>query len=346
MKVNRPTTGDRRHFLPSRTQGGLRTKLSQSPDVSIIVVSWNVCELLRACLQAIVRGRGTLDVEIIVVDSGSTDGSAAMVQQEFPWVQLVTCNENVGFPKGNNWGIARASGRHILLLNPDTEVQAGALPTMVDYLESNLEVGVVGPQLLNPDGSVQSSRRRFPTLVTAFFESTWLEGIAPAAVMHRYHTLDLPDDETADVDWLTGACLMVRRQVVDQVGGLDEGYFMYSEELDWCRRIKAAGWRVVYLPAARVLHHIGKSSEQAVTARHVNFQRAKLRYFRKYHGRVAAAALRVFLLAIYAWQLGLEAAKGLIGHRRRLRWQRVRAYWQVLRSGLGPAGYEDEQVKG
>lgn len=326
----RPVTGDRRPVAISHLP---------SPDVSVVIVSWNVCELLRACLQAIVRGRKMLDLEIIVVDSGSTDASAAMVRQAFPWVKLVTCDENVGFPKGNNLGITRASGRHILLLNPDTEVQAGALSTMADYLEKHPDVGVVGPQLLNPDGSVQSSRRRFPTLATAFLESTWLQDIAPKAVLHRYYALDLPDGEPAEVDWLTGACLMVRRQVVDEVGGLDEAYFMYSEELDWCRRIKAAGWRVVYVPAAQVLHHVGKSSEQAVTARHVNFQRAKLRYFRKYHGRPAAAALRVFLLVTYAWQLGLEAAKGMAGHKRRLRRQRVRAYWQVLRSGLRPAGY-------
>jgi hypothetical protein len=132
---------------------------------------------------------------------------------------------------------------------------------------------------------------------------------------------------------------MVRREVLEQIGLLDEGYFMYSEELDWCRRMKAAGWRVVYLPAARVIHHEGKSSEQALTARHIAFQRAKLRYVRKYHGRLACSLLRALLLAQYLWQLGLESLKGVAGHKRPLRWQRVQAYWRVLRSGLRPAGY-------
>ena len=127
--------------------------------------------------------------------------------------------------------------------------------------------------------------------------------------------------------------------MVEQVGPLDEAYFMYSEELDWCRRIKDAGWRVVYLPQARVVHHGGKSSEQAVTQRHVNFQRAKLRYFRKYHGRAPAACLRLYLLASYCAQIVLEGGKGLVGHKRQLRWQRVRSYWQVVRTGLHPAGY-------
>jgi GT2 family glycosyltransferase len=132
---------------------------------------------------------------------------------------------------------------------------------------------------------------------------------------------------------------MTRSEIVQQVGLLDEGYFMYSEELDWCRRIKNAGWRVVYYPEAQVIHHEGKSSEQAITARHINFQRAKLRYFRKYHGRIACWSLRLFLLVSYFWQLILEVLKGVIGHKRSLRWQRAGSYWRVLRSGLRPAGY-------
>jgi N-acetylglucosaminyl-diphospho-decaprenol L-rhamnosyltransferase len=197
----------------------------------------------------------------------------------------------------------------------------------------------VGAQLLNADGSVQSSRRRFPTLATAFFESTWLESLAPAALLARYYARDLPDDQTADVDWVTGACMMAPRTAVAAIGGLDEAYFMYSEELDWCRRFKDADWRVVYLPAAQIVHYVGKSSEQAVVARHINFQRAKLRYFRKYHSRLAAGLLRSFLLLNYFGQLVLEAVKGVLGHKRPLRRQRVRAYWAVLRSGLRPAGY-------
>lgn len=306
--------------------------------LSILIVNWNVRDLLRDCLRSIERGRGALEVEVIVVDSASGDDSVAMVAAEFPWVTLRPQSENVGFPRGNNIALAEARGDHLLLLNPDTVVLDDALTVMVAYLEKNPEVGAVGPQLLNPDGSVQSSRRRFPTLATGYFESTWLEGVAPG-VLRRYYALDLPDDRMADVDWLVGACIMVPRGVYEQIGGLDEAYYMYSEELDWCRRIKEAGWRVVYHPGARVVHHVGKSSEQAVTARHINFQRAKLRYFLKYHGRAAAGVLRNFLLASYAWELLIEAAKGALGNKPELRRQRVRAYLDVLRSGLRPAGY-------
>jgi len=306
--------------------------------LSILIVNWNVRDLLRDCLRSIERGRGGLAVEAIVVDSASADGSAAMVAAEFPWVTLLPQADNVGFPRGNNIALAHARGDFLLLLNPDTVILGDALAVLVAYLADHPDVGAVGPQLLNPDGSVQSSRRRFPTLATGFLESTWLEGLAPG-VLRRYYALDLPDDAPADVDWLTGACILVPRVVYERVGGLDEGYYMYSEELDWCRRIRAGGWRVVYLPTAQVVHHVGKSSEQAVTARHINFQRAKLRYFRKYHGRAAATALRLFLLASYGGQLLLEAAKGALGSKPELRRQRVHAYRDVLRSGLRPAGY-------
>lgn len=308
------------------------------PDLSIIIVSWNVRELLQNCLRSVLA-ETNLRLQIIVVDSASTDGSPEIITELFPQVELVACQENVGFPGGNNLGMARANGRYILLLNPDTIVHGDALAKMLSYLEQNPKVGVVGPQLLNDDGSVQSSRRRFPNLRTAFFESTWLQPYAPQAVLDDYFVRDAGDDETAVVDWVMGACLMTRQEVVAQVGGLDEKYFMYSEELDYCRRIHEAGWQVVYYPQAQVTHLSGKSSEQAVTQRHINFNRAKLRYFRKYHGRLAAGILRLFLLKSYGWQLILEAIKGAVGHKRPLRWQRVKAYWMVLRSGLRPAGY-------
>lgn len=312
---------------------------TEAPDLSIIIVSWNVQALLRGCLQSVVAEQGSLRLQVIVVDSASTDGSAEMVAAEFPWVELLACTENVGFPRGNNLGIAKAYGRYILLLNPDTILHDDALTEMVHFLQQNPAVGVVGPQLLNEDGTVQSSRRRFPSLTTAFFESTWLQPLAPQRVLDRYYVLDVADDETAVVDWVMGACLMTRQEIVAAVGGMDEAYFMYSEELDWCRRIQAAQWQVVYFPQARVTHFQGKSSEQVVVNRHIYFNQAKLRYFRKYHGRLQTAVLRVFLLASYMWQMVLEGGKGIVGHKRPLRWQRVKAYWFVVRSGLRPAGY-------
>jgi len=304
-------------------------------DLSIVIVNWNVRDLLRSCVTSILQSaRGSSNPQIIVVDNASSDGSVAMIRTEFPQVTLIPNAENRGFTAGNNQGIAIAQGRYVLLLNADTEVVGDALPTLTHFMDANPDVGLVGPQLLYPDGQLQSSRRRFPTTATLFLESTWLESLAPRSSLERYYVLDRPDDSMADVDWVTGAAMLVRHRVIQQVGGMDEGFFMYSEELDWCRRIKAAGWRVMYYPPAQIIHHEGKSSEQAVPARHINFQRSRLHYTSKYHGRGTATALRCFLLATYCWQLGLEVMKGILGHKRTLRWQRARAYWQVLRSRL------------
>ncbi len=311
----------------------------RKPTLSIIIVSWNVADLLRACLQSIDANRGVLDLEVIVVDSASADNTVAMVSAEFPWVRLLVQSENVGFPRGNNIGMTAATADAILLLNPDTEIVDAALSDMLAYLNANPDVGIVGPQLLNPDGSHQSSRRRFPTTATGLFESTWLQPLAPRPLLNRFYATDLPDDAINDVDWVTGACMLTRRAVIEQVGGMDPAYFMYSEELDWCKRIKDAGWRVVYLPTAAVVHHIGKSSEQAVTARHINFNRAKLRYFRKHHGYWTYIFLRVAILKQYLFQICIEGGKALLGHKRELRKQRVRSYWHVLKTGLPAAGY-------
>jgi len=307
-------------------------------DLSVVIVNWNVRELLRRCLRSVLAsGRlGGLAMEVIVVDNASSDGSAEMVREEFPEVRLIANEENLGFTGANNQGIAASRGRYLLLLNPDAEVLGDALGAMVDYMDAHPDVGALGPMLLNPDGSVQSSRRRFPTLATAFLESTifqW-ELSRDNRILRRYYVLDRPDDEVQEVDWVTGACILMRREALEEVGPLDEGFFMYSEELDWCRRARERGWKVVYLPTARVVHYGGKSSEQVVPFRHIQFQRSKVRYFCKHHGRLWAWFLRLFLLAMYAYLLIVESLKWLVGHKRPLRAERVRAYWQVLRSGL------------
>lgn len=312
--------------------------MTSSPrvDLSIIVVSWNVASLLDACLKSIYASTrdNRLEIEIIVVDSASSDDTVPMLQHHHPGVILLPQSENVGFTLGNNIGLAQASGRYLLLLNPDTEVIGDSLARMVRYLDEHPEIGIIGPHTLNSDGTTQSTKRRFPTPALAFFESTWLQGMAPRLWLDRFYATDIADDAIANVDWVQGSALMTRREVYDQIGGLDTGYVMYSEELDWCKRAKQAGWRVVYLGTALITHHGGKSSEQVAARMHVHFQESKLRYFRKYHGPLIATLLRGFLLFSYAWQIALESFKGLMGSRRPMRRERVRAYWQVLRSGL------------
>jgi N-acetylglucosaminyl-diphospho-decaprenol L-rhamnosyltransferase len=315
-------------------------------DLTVVIVSWNVRALLRRCLQSVVTQAqpvpenggvriGEREIEILVVDNASTDGSAEMVRDEFPQVHLIANDENRGFTAANNQGLARARGRYLLLLNPDTEIVGDALTAMIHHAQANPEVGALGPRLLYPDGSLQSSRRRFPTFATALVESTVVqEWWQDNRILRRYYMADTPDDAIQTVDWVVGACLLVRRQVYEQIGGLDEGYFMYSEELDWCRRIKAAGWQIVYLPTATIIHHEGKSSEQVVPARQIYFQGSKVRYFRKHHGVFQAEVLRWFLLLTYVYQMAREGIKWIVGHKRPMRAERMSAYRQVLRSGL------------
>lgn len=327
--------------------------MTRQVDLSIIIVSWNVADLLAACLRSIAAGPvqvidanaelppadsgnlpdNTLTVEVIVLDSASADHSLEVLTA-FPKVKVMAQAENIGFTKGNNLALRAARGRLLMLLNPDTEVIGDALPVLAAYLNEHPDVGVVGPQTLNTDGSVQSTRRQFPTLVTALFESTWLQPIAPPGVLRRYYLSDRADSDIFDVGWMQGSALMFRRDVYDQIGGLDEGFVMYSEEMDWCKRVFDARWRLVYVGAAQITHHGGKSTDQVVARRHIHFQQSKIRYFTKHHGKTAGAVLRGYLLTLYVWQLGVEWGKGLLGHKRELRQERVTAYREVLRSGL------------
>ncbi len=303
--------------------------------LTIIIVSWNVREILKRALTSIYVSWGAHPgLEVIVIDNASTDDSVTMLRTDFPQVIVIANAENLGFTKANNQGLAVAHGAQLLLLNPDTEVQGAALFTLSRYATQNPRVGMIGPQLLNPDGSTQSSRRRFPTLPVLFLESTWLEALAPRSLLRHYYAADQNDDAIQAVDWITGAAMFTRQEVVAQVGGMDEGFFMYSEELDWCRRMKNAGWEIHYVPTAIIIHHEGKSSEQVIPARHIYFQSSKVRYARKYHGAFIAEILRLWLLGQYLWQLCLEIAKWLLGNQRSLRGERIHAYRRVLRSGL------------
>ncbi len=309
-----------------------------SPICSIVIVSYNVADLLLACIESIYASAAsaspTPSVEIIVVDSASADDTVVRVQQRYPDVTMIACAENIGFTRGNNLGIHAARGEFIFLLNPDTVLLGSALPDLIAFLQDNPDVGIVGPHTFNADLTTQSTRRRFPTRLTAFFESTWLQGYAPRKVLDHFYVNDAPADQTQDVEWLQGSALMVRREVIEQIGKLDEAYHMYSEELDFCKRAVDAGWRVVYYADAHIIHYGGASSDQVGALKHIYFQTSKIRYHRKVHGAIFAQALRLFLLLSYFTQIVVETIKGLLGSKRPLRQQRVQTYWQVIRSGL------------
>ena len=307
-------------------------------DLSVVVVSWNVREELRRCLASAIASLAKapeLRFELIIVDNASQDGSAAMVREAFPEAAVIANDRNLGFAGGCNQALALARGRHALVLNPDTRVVGDALPALWRYLEAHPDVAVVGPLIEDDEGRPRPAMRRFPRLRTLFVESTGLQGLFQGSrLLDAYYCRDLPPSGVQEVDWLSGACLMVRRAAVEQVGGMDERFFLYCEELDWCRRMKAAGWKVVHLGETRVAHLGGRSSQQDLVARHVHFQDSKCKYAAKYHGRWAAAALRAYLWLWYLAEAAQEGAKLLLGHRPALRRQRLAVLWPALRTGL------------
>lgn len=340
--------------------------MNQAPtcDLSIVIVSWNVWPLLRKCLASIEHASlPGLTFEVIVVDNASHDDTPAQVAAHFPWVRVIASDRNLGFTGGNNRGFAASRGRFVYFLNPDTELGGEArdegrgasadgaqspisnlpisqsLAILFAAIAADPTIGVIGPQLRYADGSPQPSARRFPTPLTGFFESTWLGRAWPSNPWARKLLMaDWPPDRAGDVDWLVGAAMLCRREALDAVatpdGPFDEGFFMYSEELDLCRRIKQAGWRVVYAPAALVIHHEGKSSEQVSTQRHIRFNTSKVRYWRKWFGPRWGEALRRYLLLEYCVQIGVEQAKLWLRHKPALRRERIAAYRQVIASGL------------
>jgi N-acetylglucosaminyl-diphospho-decaprenol L-rhamnosyltransferase len=312
-----------------------------SLDLSVIIVSYNTSDLLSNCLASIEAWFEASDTtgEVIVVDNASTDGTSAMLKRRFPSVRLITNGHNAGFAAANNQGMRWARGRHMLLLNPDTTVVADAFGALSSFLDKHPDAGIAGPRLRYPDGSTQSSRRRFPTRLTGFLESTLIQDYwSDNRVLRRYYMADTSDGERHDVDWLVGACLIVRREAIESAGLLDERYFMYSEEIEWCYRIKQHGWRVVYVPDATVVHHEGSSSVQNVPARQINFDSSKVLLYEQLHGKTTARTLHLFLLATYLFRIALEGVKGLIGHKRSLRQERVSMYWRVLAARIRGTG--------
>jgi GT2 family glycosyltransferase len=274
-------------------------------ELSIIIVSWNTCDLLMQCLESVIADTATLpcpNVEILVVDNASTDGTVGTIQQQFPQVCVIENDHNVGFAQANNQAIAQSKGRYVLLLNPDTEIKLGALPMLLDFMETELHIGLVGAQLLNADGSLQTSCYPAPTLLRELWRLFHLDSLYPYGT---YRMTDWELTKPRQVDALLGACLLIRRRVLDEVGMLDEDYFMYSEEIDLCYRVRQAGWPIYWVPQAQIVHYGGQSTQQVPSKMFLHLYRSKLRYFRKHYGRFFALAYKFTLLAAAVTRLVL-----------------------------------------
>jgi hypothetical protein len=261
-------------------------------DLSIIILNYKSKGHVRQCLKSFKLVNPQIDYEIIVVDNDSGDGVIEMVKEQFSDVRTIQSGENLGFAGGNNVGIRQAKGRYIVIMNPDIIVLEESLEAMVKYMDEHQDVGFLAPQLLNPDKTIQHSCYRFPTLGVPIYRRTPLGKTKHGKkVLNQYMMNDWDHLETREVDWCLGACVMVRRSAMEQVGMLDERYFMYFEDADWCRRFWQAGFKVVYYPKARMVHyHIRQSADvpwfmglfQRISRIHIA---SAIKYFLKFRGK-------------------------------------------------------------
>jgi N-acetylglucosaminyl-diphospho-decaprenol L-rhamnosyltransferase len=271
-------------------------KTAPQLDLSIIVVNWNTLELLAKCLSSVwdeIRTLHPLRVETLVVDNASTDGSAQMVRERFPWVMLIENQDNVGFARANNQAILQSTGRYVLLLNPDTEVRPGALEALVRFMETHPQAGGAGARLLNPDGTLQVSCYPAPTLWRELWRMFHLDALRPYGV---YHMQDWDVNRHRQVDVVQGACLILRQETLDQVGLLDDEYFIYSEEVDLCHRLQQVGWELYWVPQAQVVHYGGQSTQQVAAEMFLRLYQGKILFFRKHYGWLTTQVYKFILL--------------------------------------------------
>jgi N-acetylglucosaminyl-diphospho-decaprenol L-rhamnosyltransferase len=283
-------------------------------DLSIIIINWNTRQLLADCLNSITATIERYAFEVIVVDNGSTDESQAMLAAQFPEVHLIQNLHNVGFARANNQAMAVSRGRYLLLLNSDALLLPQAATAMLNLAASEPRAGLIGAHLRNRDGSFQASYTPFPNLWQEFLI---LSGLGRLFYGREYPSYGPKENKGPQVvDYVEGACMLVRREAYEQVGGLDEGYFMYAEEVDWCYTLRQQGWQVWYQPAAKVIHLGGGSSQQRRTQREGDLYRSRVRFFRKHYGNTAARFLKAQIYALTAIKIAVHGALRLVsrGH--------------------------------
>jgi hypothetical protein len=279
-------------------------------DLSIVIVSYNSAGFLPGCLDAVARTAG-VSHEILVVDNASADGTPELVRRSFPAVRLIANPDNRGFARACNQGLRAGTGGHLLLLNPDAVVGEGAVDRCVAFLDAHSDVGIVGPRIENPDGTLQRAcRRSLPTPTVSLFRLGGLDRLFPGHPAARAYNLEDADPaRTLDVDAVSGSFLMVRREALERAGYMDERYFLYGEDIDFCVAVKRAGFRVVYYPEAVVMHHKGASSRQARLTANREFHRSMAIFHRKHFAAATPPLVNAAILGgIALRRVALEAA--------------------------------------
>ena len=260
-------------------------------NLSIIIVNWNTRDLLLQCLESVYQSVCGMGKEVFVVDNGSIDGSLSVARDRFPETRFIENRKNVGFAKANNQALVLSKGDYILLLNPDTLLKDGAIGKLLSFMETHPEAGGAGAQLLNLDGTRQNSIANFPSLATELIHKRFLRKLFPKAFPGKEKNYSEP----IEVESVIGACMILRRDVIAQVGGLDEDYFLFMEETDWCYRMRKAGWKIYHVPGAEVYHFQGKSV--GINKKHakVEYYRSRYLFFKKNRGGFQWLALHLGL---------------------------------------------------
>jgi GT2 family glycosyltransferase len=272
-----------------------------SIEVSVIIVSWNCRQMLTECLRSIQSGLVSDKSEIIVIDNASSDGTVEAIRKEFPSVNMIACADNLGFAQGNNIGIDVSSGEYLCLINPDVVVESGCIETLVKYLSKHPDLGMVAPQIIGSDRIVQRSCMRTPTLWNQLCRALALDCvIKKSRLFGGYLMKDFDHDTTREVDIVNGCFWVVRRDALDDVGLIDPLFWMYADDLDWCHRFHAAGWKIMFHPEARAIHFGGGSSRNTPITSYLQMHRADLQYWRKYHNLLSFCAYWLILLCAQA----------------------------------------------
>ena len=272
-------------------------------EISVIIVSWNAREHLRNCLASIRETRGLAVCEIIVVDNASSDGSPEMVNESYPEVKLIRCVRNLGFASANNLGIRQATGTFLALVNSDVIVHRNCFQNLTEFLDDNHDVGFVGPRVIGRDGFVQKTCGRFPTIWNTFCEFFLLGKLLPGLPGFSGFQIQTSGCEPVEVQVLSGCFLVARKAATDQVGILDETFFFYAEDVDWCKRLRDGGWRSIFVPAAQATHFGGGSSENTPLFFSIEMLRANLVYWRKHHGMLGEWAFFILAFLQHATRL-------------------------------------------
>lgn len=313
-------------------------------DVSVVIVNWNACDVLADCLRSIREQTPSIACEVIVIDNASTDGSVEMVRRDFPDVHLIANEDNLGFAAANNQGMRAAQGRYVLLLNPDTVILDRAIEKNVAFADARSDAGVVGVKTLRGDRRLTRNCFQYSGLLNLAIATSGLNKAFPTHRFwsrERYGWWDYNSIRTVDV--VAGCYMLVRKEVIDSVGGMDEQFFMYGEEMDWCRRITRAGWKIYFQPDACIIHYGGLSAAQNPNSMQMEQRKSYLYYFRKHYGRLSVLLARSILLGGGTFRLAYWSGRWFVsrGDSRRRAADKIRKArilyfgWAGGRSGYG-----------